>query len=303
MNIPNSDHHESDETPTDALHFARLAALSDRDPDAVLSDAELDDLRTVAGGETALADRIEEQSRLRNACASTMDRPEHRCPADLRDKLTALTAGSDTEAPAVAGRIGLPRWLAPLAAAAVLAIGTVTAVQVIQSVRSTTTPLGPGAPLTLVGIDQTQANLFQARHDACSDDLDQELMGVAEFPTSLDELDNRLATAVESSLGRAHLDLSTLGFKYLGAGYCHVPGPESIHMVYGNDQGHHLSLWVRADDGRLTVEPGKLYGPPADSPQAGRLVIWRDGDVIFYLFGDLPTDVEQARPQITLAAI
>ena len=120
------------------------------------------------------------------------------------------------------------------------------------------------------------------------------------YPESLDGLDDRLTQTIDAGLGSARLDLSDLGYHYVAAGDCHVPGSGAVHIVYRNDAGKALSLWLRHDDGTLNLEPGQIYGPPADSPQAGRLLVWLDGDVVVYLAGDLPGDVEEARPELSL---
>jgi|GEM_PF-2949602 len=286
----------------DDLRYARLAALADADPDAVLDTSAQDAVARDAGGGAALGERIGEQERLRRACARAMDGPGHRCPDDLRARLTTaaaeptVTAGP-TPAPRVTGRTIARRWVGALAAAALIAVSTVAVVGTLKTLRGGTPPSAIADVLPV--LDRGQAESFDRRHRVCGSDP-AALFQHDRFPETLDGLDQRLTEVIDASLGSARLDLSGLGFRYRGAGFCHVPGPDAVHVVYDNDAGQSLSLWLRYDDGRLGLEPGRLYGPPADSPQAGRIRVWRDGDVILYLVGDLPGDVEAARPLLAL---
>ena len=151
-------------TPTpDDLRYAKLAAHADGH---ALNDAALDELQAIAGGEAALARRIDEQKHLQAACARAMNGPEHRCPDDLRTQITASTDNTaHTSRPAVAGQIkastSLPRWIAPLAAAAVIALGTVTAVQFL---RGSNTPQPNPASAIIQHIKQPLAQQFDSRH-------------------------------------------------------------------------------------------------------------------------------------------
>ena len=292
-----------------------MAALTDGDPDATLDAAGRDAARADAGGDDALAARIAEQQKLREACARAVDSPAHRCPDELRARLTASLAesapdaGSDSASnpapeaepvpalPAVAGRIGPRRWIGAFAAAALIAISTVAVVGVLRTLP--TGPSGDGSAAIVQVLNATQANAFDARHRICGDDPSR-LFQKDTFPQSLDGLDDRLTETIDASLGSARLDLSGLGYHYAGAGDCHVPGPGAVHIVYRNEAGKALSLWLRRDDGKLNLKPGQIYGPPANSPQAGHLLVWLDGDVVLYLVGDLPEDVEGARPELAL---
>ena len=306
-------------TPTpDDLRFARLAALTDGDPDAALDDVGRDAARVDAGGDDALAARIAEQQKLREACARAVDSPAHRCPDELRARLIATldesepAAGSDAATdpatpaepipalPAVAGRIGPGRWIGAVAAAALIAVSTVAVVGVLKNLPPDANQVA-SANIVQV-LNATQADALDASHQMCGHDPTQLAQHDA-FPQSLNQLDERLVETIDGSLGSARLDLSGLGYHYVAAGNCDIPGPNAVHVVYRNDAGKTLSLWLRRDDGKLTLKPGQIYGPPADSPQAGRLLIWLDGDVVFYLVGDLPGDVQAARPQLELRPV
>lgn len=299
--MPTSSPDPDEPAPRD-VGFARLAALTDADPDATLDASARDAAAVDAGGDAALDERIAEQERLRGACARAMDGPEHRCPDELRARLTAATAeparaAEPPPAPQVAGRIGPRRWVGALAAAALIAVSTVAVVGTLRTLRPGPTPTGVAGVVQV--LNDGQAAAFDGRHRVCGSDPTT-LFQTERFPETLDGLDARLTDVIDASLGLARLDLSSLGFRYRGAGHCNVPGPGAVHVVYRNDTGQALSLWLRPDDGGLNLEPGRLYGPPADGPQAGRILVWRDGDVVLYLVGDLPGDVERAQPQLAL---
>ena len=174
-------------TPTpDDLRFARLAALTDGDPDAALDAAGRDAARADAGGDEALAARIAEQRELREACARAVDSPAHHCPDELRVRLTAALVdleqptGSDSASdpapqaestpvlPAVAGRIGPGRWIGAFAAAALIAVSTVAVVGVLKTLPTDSSQVGSAAVVQV--LNATQAQAFDTRHRLCGDD-------------------------------------------------------------------------------------------------------------------------------------
>ncbi len=278
-------------TPND-IRFARVAALADADTDAPMDVAARESAAADAGGQEALDQRITEQNRLREACSRVMDSPAHRCPDALRAQLTQ----AHTPPPAVIGRIMPSRWIGAVAAAALIAVSTVAVVGALKTLR-------PGPQATSMSIVQVintdQAARFDRRHEVCGSDPSA-LFQNQLFPETLAGLKNGLTDVLDGSLDSVQLDLSALGYRYRGAGHCTVPGSGAVHVVYGNDQGQALSLWLRPDDGRLDLAQGQVYGPPADGPQAGRIMVWRENGMVLYLVGDLSEDVEQARPQLAL---
>ena len=285
-------------TPTpNEIRFARLSAITDADPDVAV-DASLRDAATVdAGGDSARHARSAEQARLREACGRVMDSPEHRCPEGLRTQITAGIATDDAPAqtlpPVVAGRIGPGRWVGAVAAAALIAISTVAVVGTLKTLRPGPQSVGNASVAQV--LNTSQAAAFDSRHGVCGANPTT-LVGSESFPKTVDGL----ADVIDAGLDSAKLDLSDIGFRYRAAGHCVVPGPGAVHVVYGNDAGQALSLWLRPHDGKLDLKAGQVYGPPADGPQAGRIRVWRNGDMVFYLVGDLPEDVEQAQPQLAL---
>lgn len=278
-------------TPND-IRFARLAALADADTDAPLDVAARESAAADTGGQEALDQRIAEQQHLREACSRVMDSAAHRCPDLLRAQLTQ----AHTPPPAVIGRIVPSRWIGAVAAAALIAVSTVAVVGALKTLRT-----GPHIPsMSIVqAINTNQAAQFARRHDVCGSNP-SELFQNELFPKTLEGLNNGITDVIGGNLGSVQLDLSALGYRYRGTGHCPVPGPGAVHVVYSNDQGKALSLWLRPDDGLLDLADGQVYGPPADGPQGGRIMVWRQGDMVLYLVGDLPEDVEQARPQFTL---
>jgi anti-sigma factor RsiW len=114
------------------------------------------------------------------------------------------------------------------------------------------------------------------------------------FPHQLGELQNSLKTY----LGRSepYPDLSGIGYQYVGAGPCAKPLEGTAHLLYKSIRGpitDTLSLFVQEYHGQIQVEDGKVYwgqGPDSAHP----MIIWRKGNLVFYLVGDAPSSVEAA---------
>lgn len=258
--------------------------------------------------------RVLHQQQLRRACARVMDRPDCRCPDELREKLQSL-ASSENDAPAspnltltggeaktddrrpraaadarpdVIGRIG--RWL-PAAVAAVLLIG---ALAVFFS------PRPGGGPA--FGLDETRLAAFAGRHTSCSSDLSKLYAGI-ESPDNVTALPGTIDDYFVSELGAQQsgridttLDLSVLGYEFQRVGRCNLPGRNAVHIVYrAADDAEHdksLSLWIKPATGELNLVPRTLYTAEASDGQP--LLIWQRNGRTYYLLGDAPTDARHA---------
>lgn len=265
-------------------------------------DGELDAQQKLRVLELMAADpantqRVLHQQQLKQACCRALDSPEMCCPEALRQAIAGLV---DAQSPAAASHASNPvanpvlarigRWVAPLAVAATLFIGAMVALNVMNN---------PGGYTADGLITARLAQTFGQRHIQCA--LGQAAPYQAElFPASIDDLDESLAQHVGQDLQGAALDLSTLGYDYRVAGFCPLPGGESIHVIYENPDGKTLSLWVKPYDQKPVLDPGVPYVPPHDHT-AQPMMVWRDGNMVFYLVGDTMDDVRRAQPAIHLA--
>lgn len=236
------------------------------------------------------------QQQLKQACARVMDTPPTRCPDELRQQIVAMAQAQDappaaayeTDDNPVLARIG--RWAAPLAVAATLFIGAIVALNVISNAGGYTSDGLITARL---------AETFGERHVQCA--LGQAAPQSTElFPADINQLDDSLVQHVGQELDGAALDLSTLGYNYKIAGLCPIPGGDSVHVIYENPQGQSLSLWIKPYDQHPVLDPGVPYIPPHDHTTQP-MMVWREGDMVFFLVGDTMDDVRQAQPAIRLA--
>ncbi len=269
---------------------------------AAFVDGELDTQQKLRVLELMAADptntqRVLHQQQLKHACGRVMDSPEMRCPDRLRQSIAGLVGvetpiaanyASSKDADPVLARIG--RWVAPLAVAATLFVGAMVALNVMNS---------PGGYTADGLITARLAETFGQRHIQCA--LGQAAPYQAElFPATIADLDKALAQHVGQELDGAALDLSTLGYDYQVAGFCPLPGGKSIHVIYENPEGKTLSLWIKPYDEKPMLDPGVPYIPPHDHT-AQPMMVWRDGEMVFYLVGDTMDDVRRAQPAIHLA--
>ncbi|MBB6430234.1 hypothetical protein HNQ40_002040 [Algisphaera agarilytica] len=270
------------------------------------ADGELNEEQSLRALEQMAADpantkRVLHQQQLKQACGRIMDSQDMRCPDALRDKICSIANEHTQEQPAptsasvqehdspVIGRIG--QWLAPIAVAATLFIGALVALSVMNSNR------GYHSDGILTA---SLAQTFGERHVKCSIGQSAPYDGQL-FPAEIGQLDDSLVQHVGQELDGAALDLSTLGYEYKLAGFCPLPGDKSVHVMYENDKGQMLSLWIKAYDGKPTLDPGVPYIPPTDHTEQP-MMVWREGDMVFYLVGDTMDDVKQAQPSIHLAS-
>jgi anti-sigma factor RsiW len=242
--------------------------------------------------------RVLHQQQLRQACARVLAAPDCCCPEVVRDTVKRLAAergeagGARVESranpPSVLARLG--RWVGPLAAAAVLALALLFGL---------TDRLGDGYS----GDGLVTARLAEQlgnRHDACA--LDPSILkGAQRFPAEVDHLDAALTDYLGTDLGDATLDLSAAGYAFVRAGLCTIPGRDAVHLLYRHADGRDVSLWLKPYDGQPTLDPGVPYRPPSahtDRPT----VVWRQGQTVFFLVADQPTDLERIPPALQTSA-
>ncbi len=243
--------------------------------------------------------RVMHQQQLRQAVGRVIRGDAPGAPADLRGKVEAALADvpatntpRSTRAPrSVLAVIG--RW-APAAVAAVLLVSALTVLRTADS-------SGPAVAGADVLFSAAKVQEFGRRHVSCSRMLDR-LHGSELFPRQVSQLPGALTAYLgDSGPVLGSLDLTGLGYRFVGAGKCLVPGTGSVHLVYEaaerTARSDSLSLWIRAYDGKTDIEPGKLYtasGPSAVHP----VLVWRVGDVVYYLVGDGPEQTRVAAERL-----
>lgn len=227
-------------------------------------------------------------------------------PDALRQRIEALAASITTDAPAASARAptggaGSAKWR--MAAAAMLLIG-ITAGGLAGRFL-----LRPTPPATVAVIDRPvpverpapviPASLLSAAtrvHVDCSR-LAERLHGAGYPPAFLD-----LAAAVKADVGvdSPRPDLSSIGFRFVGAGPCGRPLEGTIHLLYrstevGSVAG--VSVFVQRNAGQLPLQPGNLYtasGPDAPFP----MLAWRTERVVYFLLADDAETADRARRAI-----
>src|SRR5690606_25746901 len=117
------------------------------------------------------------------------------------------------------------------------------------------------------------------------------------FPRQVAALPGALSDYFHRSVAPGGLDLSRIGYEYQVTGLCSVPGQGAVHVLYKalptTGRTDTLSLWLRPYDGQTPVEPGRLYlATDGETPMP--MLIWREGDMVYYLMGDQMSNVEQA---------
>jgi anti-sigma factor RsiW len=115
----------------------------------------------------------------------------------------------------------------------------------------------------------------------------------APFPKELGNLEGSL----EKYLGRPvpWPDLSSIGYKYIGAGPCAKPLENTAHLLYraiGGPVTDTVSLFVQRD-GPQDLQEGKVYWA-AGKDAAHPMIVWRRDNMTFYLVGDADKPVIQA---------
>ncbi len=243
----------------------------------------------------ALARRVADQQKLREAVAKVMGESTPGAPDALRARIADFAKqppfdaeGSDTpsrpeqERPAVLAVIG--RWL-PAAVAALFFVGALIALNKAGDFSPTPRLIDAGNILSAAAVEQ-----FGARHYTCSRHM-APLHGRDKFPQDLAQLPGALSDYFQKPINPEVLDLSELGMTFDMAGLCVLPGEGAVHLVYESRNGERLSLWMRPADPDSGIQPDRLYAAP---DKQAPMLVFRHGDMVYYLVGDSSDMVEQA---------
>jgi anti-sigma factor RsiW len=282
--------------------------LSMDNPDQLLAafaDGELDGAQNLkvlemVAKDPALAKRVAQYQELRGAVAKAMDTPSLQAPDALREQIGRLAAEHESEppvgsrqtaqthqGPAVLAVIG--KWL-PAAVAAVLLIGTLVTINGV---------FPAGSPTLITQANFLNASLvdqFGSRHFKCSRKISP-MYGIDQFPQDLTALPGALTDYFKQPINAQALNLSSLGYRFDVAGLCVIPGKGAVHLIYQSKaptgQAETLSLWLRPFEEGSGIEPDRLY--KTASPQENfPMLVWRHGEMVYYLVGDSTDAVERA---------
>jgi hypothetical protein len=283
---------------------ARLMALVDGE----LTGDEAAALRARVATDTELAARLASARAMKAAVGRSMAEPS-RVPADVRTAVIAAMERDAADAPeaapvgraderaAVVARIGprgLTRWM-PAAVAAVLFFAAL-----MLFFGNPDAGDGPGldSRFAAVTIEGDTLSRFNFRHQQCGRDV-MAMYGVERFPTEVSALPGALADYFDRPVQGRGLDLSRIGYDYQVTGLCSIPGRGAVHVLYTakpeTGRSGTLSLWIRPFNPTVTgeLEGDRLYRAVSPDP-AKPMLIWREGDLVYYLMGDRAGDVERA---------
>jgi len=272
---------------------------------AAFADGELDGAQNLEvlhmmAKDPSIADKVAQYQKLRGAVAKAMDAPSLKAPDRLRDQImrvadqaqatpntNRLAASAQTGGPKVLAVIG--RWL-PAAVAAMLLIGVLATFNAIDRPDK-------GSLITSANVlNASMIDQFGDRHFKCSRKITP-MYGIDQFPQNLTALPGALTDYFHQTIDAKVLDLSSLGYEFDVAGLCVIPGKGAVHLVYQSKaptgQAETLSLWLRPFEQGSRIEPDRLY--KADAPQQSYpMLVWRHGDMVYYLVGDSHDAVERA---------
>lgn len=289
---------------------------------AAFADGELDIEQTIEilsrlSMDPATAARVEHQQRLRESVARVMQAPQckghpTRCPEALREKIEAAFASQGDDEPASSSApdsqtnvatprrrpgvlAALGRW-SPLAAAAVVLLAALGLY--LQSGIDTPAGERPGTAASSI-LPAAVAAKMDRRHGECSADT-RELLAHAQFPDSIRELPEVVARQLDiSGPGVVPLDLSVLGYRYVEAGRCAVPGKPAVHVVYRTDgttaaDAPAMSLWITPDRGQFDALRDARVFMARITETHHPVMLWKRGGLVYLLLGETLADVESA---------
>lgn len=285
---------------------------------AALADGELDlrehpEALAKIGEDPQAAQRVAFQQQLKQACGKAMDTPDMKCPEALAARLLAMASGEAEgkpaapatpapsaqaepyEGPAVIGRIG--RWV-PAAVAAVLLIAA-------GILFTQANPDGGVGIQSAAFFPVDQVDQFTGRHGDCAIDLTK-LKDADRFgeTSEFDQLPGKLADHFQTSTDGMRLSLDGIGYDYQLTGACALPGSGAVHIVYRNqsDPGKAISLWIKPiKPDQAELKEGQVYSIAGDEPMQP-VIIWRQGELVYYLVGDSIEDCDKAVKQLRQAA-
>ena len=107
-----------------------------------------------------------------------------------------------------------------------------------------------------------------------------------------------LAPDVEHDLHSDHPypDLSSIGYRYRGAGPCGNPLADTAHLLYRSvrpGSANAVSVFVQPWHGQYPLDPGRLYTVSVPT-SAFPMLAWRTDHVVYFLLADNSTDEHAA---------
>ena len=247
---------------------------------------------------------MRDQQRLRLTALRAVRGSTPPVPAALRAQIESMavaTLAADRARPAQteARRNRAHRFLGVAAAvAASLLVGLVAgglAARLLRSSPQLAPPAIAQLPTPVAPAEVVPVGLVTAAtrvHVDCSRLADR-LHSVGYPPQFTD-----LAASVRQDLGREdtpYPDLSSIGYRLVGAGPCGKPLEGTVHLLYKSPRPESvISLFVQAHTGRFAMSPGTLYtlsGTEAPFPAYA----WRTERVVYFLVADNEEAADRAR--------
>ena len=271
-------------------------------------------LRAQADGEIPGSDdpRVAFESELRGAVGRVMRTDG--APDSLRANVVSILRDTPIrEGGVLTSALGDTRnrsfWSGAMGWAAIAAVAALATSLLIMSGR--TTPSQPGIP---GGVLAQAANFVVGEHEMCdvySDRFEKKFNAKSESEAarSAIEILNKVPDVMSLPIDGLH----EAGYEFAGLGRCGVPGRgASAHLIYENKKmpGLTLSLFVQIDTGDVDLQEGTSYVHKAKAGSAGciasapsaepgedsrKLVVWREGGYIYYLFAPFDGCCEKAK--------
>ncbi|MDB5327238.1 MAG: hypothetical protein JWM57_2807 [Phycisphaerales bacterium] len=197
-------------------------------------------------------------------------------PAEVRDRISAMIASEPSSAPPSSLSITGNHWPRRIGYALAMAAAMAIAVTVSNSFLRQA-PVANVLPPELV-------TMISRVHGECSR-LPEHL-----HDAHFDETDPQLAKLTQSDLGgNGAPDLTSAGFRFIGAGPCPASKIHTVHLLYRSTRPQALaavSMFVQADTGQFpALKPGHVYRVSSPTSPYPTLA-WRSGKVIYFLLAD-----------------
>lgn len=266
------------------------STISDHDllayVDGELTEVRREQIRRALADQPNLAARIEELTALGQASRRVVRDSTPQAPQSLRqaiENFDVVTGSLPIEAQAINPLPTVKKlrpWRFALSAIAAAVLLSFTGWFYIQSFNTNTQLPSLIDPTTYSLVEFAEA--VTHKHMMCSA-LEDHFID-PNFPRSVEDL----GPAVEKFMAQPVLtpDLASIGYEFAGAGPCHVPGGQTLHLLYqSTDTGDFISLFVQQPPWKIEVDDGHQAigaGPDADHP----MLIWRAGTVMYYLVCD-----------------
>jgi hypothetical protein len=200
-------------------------------------------------------------------------------PASLRDRI----AGMRSEEPAPK-RIGpMRRWAWAASIAVAIGLGMMVGHAMNRPPANTGISTADVIPAGIV----TRVDRIHAMCARAADNLHAN-----GYPTDAGALPADVAADTHGE----HPDLSSIGFRYIGAGPCGDTLPGTVHLLYKSVQPGFplaLSLFVQENHGQFPIEPGRLYKASGDRDPFP-MYVWRTDKVVYFLIADNETIARKA---------